>query len=114
MSLNELWGKRIRQVRRMLKTWMIQEKENEECEVYDDLRILKRHYLRPAVQLYNQLMYQEFVRNSDLTQLDIKTEQLVLAFKKLTNDYSEPPNVSADPDGITSSLVDRDILNNYQ
>ena len=86
---------------------MIQEKENSECEVYDDLRILKRHYLRPAVNLYNELIQQEFVRNSDLTALDIKTEQLVLAFNKLTRDYSEPPNVS-------SAMVDVAILNNFQ
>ena len=112
MDVHVLWGKRIRQVKRMLKRWMLQEKENNECEVYDDLRILKRHYLRPAVKLYNELSQQEFVRNSDIIALNIKTEQLVLAFNKLTADYSDPP--VAEPDDMVTAMVDQQFLRNLQ
>ena len=112
MNVHELWGKRIRKVKRRVKTWMIQHKENEECEVYDDLRTFKRHYLRPTIQMYNELNHQEFVRNSDIIALNIKTEQLVLAYNKLAFDYSGPP--AADPNQMVSSLVDLNIVNNYQ
>ena len=112
MNVHELWGKKIREVKRMLTAWMIQEKENEESELYDDLRMIKRHYLRPAIQLYNSLNHEEFVRNSDIIALNIKTEQLALAFNKLIDDHSEPP--LADPDDMVSSLVDLNIVNNYQ
>ena len=112
MDVHELWGKRIRQVRRNLKEWMVQHKENKECEVYDDLRILKRHYLRPTVNLYNELVHQEFVRNSDIIALNIKTEQLVLAFNKLADDYSGPSAVN--PDGMATAMVERAVLGNHQ
>ena len=112
MNVHELWGKKIREVKRMVKAWMIQEKENEECGLYNDLRIIKCHYLRPAIRLYNILNHEEFVRNSDIIALNLKTEQLVLAFEKLIADHSEPP--LADPTDMVSSLVDRDIVNNYQ
>ena len=90
---------------------MIQHKENKETEVYDDLRILKRHYLRPAVNLYNELVQHEFVRNSDIIALNIKTEQLVLAFNKLADDYSGPPATNNE---MATAMVERRILGNHQ
>ena len=91
---------------------MIQHKENKETEVYEDLRALKSHYLRPAVNLYNELVQQEFVRNSDIIALNIKTEQLVMAFNKLADDYSGPP--AADPNQMVTAMVERRILGNHQ
>ena len=91
------------------------EKENSKCEVYDDLRILRANYVMPAIRLYNCLRRQEFVRSSDYTRLDLKTEQAVMAYNKLVLDYSGPPaDVTTDPDGISSAMVDLEILNNYQ
>ena len=112
MDAHELWGKRIRQVKRNVKKWMVQHKENKGCEVYEDLRDLKRHYLRPAVNLYNELVQHEFVRNSDIVALNIKTEQLVMAFNKLADDYSGPP--AADPNEMVTAMVDRAVLGNHQ
>ena len=96
----------------MIKSWMIQEKENEEREVYDDLRILTRHYLRPAIKLYNELNHKEFLHYSDYIALNLKTEQLALACNKLISDYSEPPLI--DPDEMVSAMVDREVLANHQ
>ena len=111
----EEWGKRLKKLRKVMKEWMEYEKENKKTEVYDDLRILRANYVMPAIRLYNCLRRQEFVRSSDYTRLDIKTEQAVMAYNKLVMDYSGPLyEVSADPDGISSALVDVDILNNYQ
>ena len=90
---------------------MIQHKENKGCEVYEDLRTLKRHYLRPAVNLYNELVQHEFVRNSDIIALNIKTEQLVMAFNKLADDYSGPPATNNE---MVSAMVDRNVLANHQ
>ena len=87
----------------------------EEAEVYVDVLILKNDYFKPAKKLYNKLSQQEFIRNySDYTELDVKTEQVVQAFDKLTMDYSGPPVAVVDPSVISSSLVDIEILNNYQ
>ena len=98
-----------------MNEWMEYEKENEQCEVYDDLRILRANYVMPAIRLYNCLRRQEFIRSSDYTRLDINTEQAVMAYNKLVLDYSGPPAAATtDPDGISSAMVDVDILNNYQ
>ena len=95
--------------------WMEYEKENKETEVYDDLRILRANYVMPAIRLYNRLRRQEFVRSSDYIKLDLKTEQAVMAYNKLNLDHSGPPDaVTTDPDGISSALVDVEVLNNYQ
>ena len=112
MDVHKLWGKRIRQVRSRVKEWMIQHKENEGCEVYHDLRMFKRHYLRPAVKLYNEVTKHEFVRNSDIIALNIKTEQLVLAFNKLADDYSGPP--ATDPNEMVTAMVNHEFFTNLQ
>ena len=112
MNVHELWGKRIRQVRRNVKEWMVLHKENEGCEVYRDLRKFKRYYLRPAIRLYNELNHEEFVRNSDIIALNIKTEQLVLAYNKLANAYSGSP--AADPDRMITAMVNYEFFTNLQ
>ena len=118
MSLYELWGRRIKEAKGCVGRWMKGEKENEETEVYDDLRIFTRHYLKPAIKLYTKLRRQEsnneFVRNSDLTALDLKTEQLVMAYNKLVMEYEYEPRASTDPDGTSTAMVDLEVLNNYQ
>ena len=113
MDAHKLWGKRIRQVRCRVKEWMVQHKENEGCEVYQDLRMFKRHYLRPAVNLYNEVIQHEFVRNSDIIALNIKTEQLVLAFNKLADDYSGPPG-AADPNEMVTAMMNHEVFTNLQ
>ena len=98
-----------------MNEWMQYEKENSQCEVYDDLRILRANYVMPAIRLYNCLRRQEFVRNSDYTRLDLKTEQAVIAYNKLVMDYPAPLyDGSTDPDEIVSAMVDREVLNNHQ
>ena len=111
----EEWGKRLKKLRKVMREWMEYEKENKETEVYDDLRILRANYVMPAIRLYNCLRRQEFVRSSDYTRLDIKTEQAVMAYNKLVIDYSDTPDTTTrDPDGISSAMVDLEVLNNYQ
>ena len=114
-QMYEEWGRRLKKLKKVMKEWMEYEKENKETEVYDDLRILRANYVMPAIRLYNYLRRQEFVRSSDYTRLDIKTEQAVMAYNKLVTDYTGPLyEVSRDPDGISTAMVDVDILNNYQ
>ena len=91
------------------------EKESDGTEVYEDLADLKVDYVVPAIRLYNRLKQQEFVRSSDYTELDLRTEQAAIAYNKLVMDYYlEPYEARADPDGMSTSLMDMDVLNNYQ
>ena len=114
-QMYEEWGRRLKKLRKLMKEWMDYEKENSKCEVYDDLRILRANYVMPAIRLYNCLRRQEFIRSSDYTKLDLKTEQAVMAYNKLVMDYSGPLyDGSTEPTGISSAMVDVDILNNYQ
>ena len=114
MSLYELWGRRIKEAKGCIGRWMEGEKENTKTEVYDDLRILTRHYLKPAIKLYNRLRNQEFIRNSDYTELEIKTEQLVMAYNKLVMEYEYEPNVTTDPEATGTAMIDLEVLQNYQ
>ena len=118
MSLYELWGRRIKQAKGCVDRWMEGEKENKETEVYDDLKIFTRHYLKPAVKLYHKLRRQEvnheFIRNSDYTQIELKTEQMVMAYNKLVMEYEYEPRESTDPDGTSTAMIDLAVLNNYQ
>ena len=118
MSLYELWGRRIKEAKGCVGRWMKGEKENTGTEVYDDLKIFTRHYLKPTVKLYNKLRRQEsnreFIRNSDYTQLELKTEQLVMAYNKLVMEYEYEPRSSTDPDDTSTAMIDLSVLNNYQ
>ena len=62
--------------------------------------------------MYNELNHKEFLHYSDYINLNLKTEQLALAFNKLITDYSEPPLV--DPDEMETAMVDREVLANHQ
>ena len=91
------------------------EKENDGTEVHEDLVDLKAHYVVPAIRLYNRLRTQAFVRSSDYTELDLRTEQAVMAYNKLVMDYClEPNGAQADPDSMSTLLMDMAVLNNYQ
>ena len=69
----------------------------------------------PAIRLSNCLRRQEFIRSSDYTRLDLKTEQAVMAYNKLVMDYTGPLyDGSTDPHGISSAMVDLEVLNNFQ
>ena len=91
------------------------EKENDGAEVYGDFITLKAEYVVPAIRLYNRLRTQTFVRSRDFTELDLRTEQAVVAYNKLVMDYClEPNGAQADPDAMSTSLMDMAVLNNYQ
>ena len=114
-QMYEEWGRRLKKLKKVMNEWMQYEKENKETEVYDDLRILRANYVMPAIRLYNCLRRQEFIRSSDYTKLDLKTEQAVMAYNKLVMDYTGPLyDVTSDPDGISTAMVDLAVLNNYQ
>ena len=111
----EEWGRRLKKLNALLKEWMEFEKENDETEVYDDLADLKVEYVVPTIRLYNRLKQQEFVRSSDYTELDLRTEQAVMVYNKLVMDYClEPNGAQANPDGMSTSLMEMTVLNNYQ
>ena len=63
-----------------------------------DLKQFKREHVLPAVRLYNRLNRTEFVRYSDEQQLRVKIHFAVLAYNKLVEEYSTPPEGSHDPD----------------
>ena len=114
-QMYEEWGRRLKKLNALLKEWMEFEKENDGTVVYEDLADLKVDYVVPAIKLYNRLRQQEFVRSSDYTELDIKNEQAVMAYNKLVIDYcAEPNGAQADPDALSTSLMDMSILDNYQ
>ena len=90
------------------------EKENGETEVYVDLLILKREHVSPAIRLYNRLMRQEFIRYSDEQALRVKIHFAVLAYNKLVDECSTPPEGNTDPDGDITSLVDIERFTDIQ
>ena len=109
-----LWGKRLKQLNRKVKEWMREEKENKKTEVYVDLLGFKREHVLPAIRLYNRLVRQEFVRYSDEQALRVKIHFAVLAYNKLIDEYSTPPEGLHDPDSEISTLVDYDRLTNIE
>ena len=111
----EQWGRRLKKLNGLVKEWMEYEKENDTTEVYEDLLNFKAAHVVPAIQLYNRLKRQEFVCNSDYTQLDLRTEEAVITYNKLVMEYcAEPNGAQADPDGMSTSLMDMSVLNNVQ
>ena len=114
-QMYEEWGRRLKKLNGLVKEWMEYEKENDTTEVYEDLLNFKAAHVVPAIQLYNCLKRQEFVRNSDYTQLDLRTEKAVITYNKLVMEYcAEPNGAQADPDGMSTSLMDMSVLNNGQ
>ena len=59
---------------------------------------------------------QEFVRNSDYIQLGIlETNDAVITYNKMVMDYcAEPHGAQADPNGMSTSLMDMSVLSNVQ
>ena len=111
----EEWGRRLKKLNGLVKEWMEYEKENGGTEVYEDLVDCKATHVVPTIQLYNRMKRQEFVRNSDYTQLDLRTEQAVITYNKMVMDYcAEPNGAQADPNGMSTSLMDMSVLNNVQ
>ena len=109
----EEWGRRLKKLNRLVKEWMEYEKENDTTEVYEDLLNFKAEHVVPTIALYNRLRKQTFVRNSDYTQLDLRTEDAVITYNKMVMDYcAEPNGAQADPDGMSTSLMDMSVLNN--
>ena len=111
----EEWGRRLKKLNRLVKEWMEYEKENGGTEVYEDLVDFKAAHVVPTIALYNRLKRQEFVRNSDYTQLDLRTEDAVITYNKLVMDYcAEPNGAQADPNSMSTSLMDMSVLSNVQ
>ena len=111
----EEWGRRLKALNKRLKEWMEYEKENDGTEVYVDLKDLIAGHVVPAIKLYNRLRRQTFVRSSDYTELDLRTEQAVITYNNLVIDYcAEPNGAQADPNGMSTSLMDMSVLTNVQ
>ena len=87
----KLWGRRIKQLRREVKKCLRGEKENEENELYIDMKEFKRDFLLPVSTLYNRLNSQEFVRFTDEEELFRMLDEALHRFKYLIDFYSVPP-----------------------
>ena len=90
-----LWGRRLKRLNKRLKQWIVNEKENEEMEMYEDLLDVRTLVLH-ALELYKRLMRQRFVRFTDEHELYERMETAVKAFNAFVIYYSTPPDSSDD------------------